>query len=402
MDTTPWILKYAPRQEKDIIGQDKAVAQLKAFILQYAKQKKKAAFLSGPSGAGKTTSVYAVAKTHGIEVVEVNASDFRNKQQIEEKVGNAIKQYSLFSASKLILVDEVDGLSGTKDRGAIDALLKLMHISRFPIVCTAYNAYEDKLRSLRSKSLVIDFELPDYKAIHAVLQQICTKESIPYQDEDLKTLARRVGGDFRAAINDLQMITTSGKLETHFLEELWQRNKLESVPTALIKIFKNSDPLIAMQAFDNVEEDLDKLFLWIEENLPKEYQGKDLAAGFEMLSKADVFKGRIRRWQHWRFLVYVSALLTIGVATAKQEKSKGFAQYTPTSRLLKYWIANMKYQKRKAMCQKIAEKTHCSTRRAVQDVFPYVHAMIRNDKALGEQLIDEFEFDEGEVEWLRK
>ena len=62
----------------------------------------------------------------------------------------------------------------------------------------------------------------------------------------------------------------------------------------------------------------------------------------------------------------------------------------------------MKYQKRKAICQKIAEKTHSSVKRALQDSFPYIHHMIRVNKAVGDQLIEEFDLDEGEVEWLRK
>ena len=51
----------------------------------------------GPSGTGKTCSVYAIANELGHEVVEVNASDMRNAEQINQKVGNAINQQSLFA-----------------------------------------------------------------------------------------------------------------------------------------------------------------------------------------------------------------------------------------------------------------------------------------------------------------
>jgi len=402
-DTIPWIIKYAPKSELGLVGQQSALKQLNEFIKNYKSQKKKAALLSGPSGCGKTSSVLAVANSIGLEVIEVNASDFRNKLMINQTIGNSIKQRSLFYSGKIILLDEVDGLSGKEDRGAISELIKLLDESTFPVVCTAYNAYEDKLRSLRSKSVLIDFDIPDYKDVFSVLKKISVSEKIIHNDDDLKTIARRSGGDFRAAINDLQLLSTSGRIDKDSIDELWQRNKVESMPSALVKVLKNTDPEIAINAFENVEEDLDQAFLWLDENIPKEYKSPvDLALAYDKLSKADVFRGRIRRWQHWRFLVYVNALLTAGVAVSKKEKNPGFVKYAPTSRILKIWIANRKYEKRKAICQKIAEKTHTSTKRVIQDTFPYIQAMIMADKKLAVNLSHYFDLDSAEVEWLAK
>ena len=105
---------------------------------------------------------------------------------------------------------------------------------------------------------------------------------------------------------------------------------------ALLKVFKTTDPFVALSAFDNVNEDFDKRFLWIDENLPREYKDpKSLARAYDALSKADVFRGRIRRWQHWRFLVYIRAYLTAGVAVSKDEKYKKMVQYARSTRPLK-------------------------------------------------------------------
>ena len=41
-----------------------------------------------------------LANELGLEVYEVNASDFRNAEQINQKVGSAVKQQSLFSKGK--------------------------------------------------------------------------------------------------------------------------------------------------------------------------------------------------------------------------------------------------------------------------------------------------------------
>jgi len=401
---TPWTKKYQPKNASEIKGHDKALLELKNFILNFKNQKKKAALIYGSSGIGKTCSVYALADDLNYEVFELNASDFRNKNMIESRLGSAIMQRSLFSNNKIILVDEIDGLAGKQDRGGVSTLTKLIDKSIFPIIMTATNPYDKKLNALRKKANLIHFHTLNYLSVFSVLKNICNKEKIKFNEDTLKSLARHVGGDVRSAINDLQTLTHEKKeLKNEDLNELSDRNRTENMLSALMKVFKTTDIDIAIRAFENVEEDIDKQLLWIDQNLPVEYQKpEDLARAYDYLSKADVFKGRIRRWQHWRFLVYVNALISAGVAVAKDEKYKGFTSYKPTTRILKLWRANMKYQKRKSIASKIAEKTHTSSKRALQDTLPYLTVIFKKNKKIAGQIAQEFELDKDEVEWLRK
>lgn len=397
-----WIKKYEPKSAEEIIGQDAGLKQIDVFIQRYKEQKKKALLLYGPSGVGKTISAHAIAGNYEYETVEVNASDFRSKKQIEDRIGNALGQQSLFSKGKIILIDEIDGLSGTKDRGGMQAIVKLIQKSSFPIILTACNPYEQKFSSLRNKCMLVQFQALSYTSIFKVLKEICDVEGVKYTEMALKALSRRCGGDLRAAINDLQTYGQSsmefGKEQLSLLEE---RNQIESMPNALVKIFKNSDINIALSAFDNVNEDIDKIFLWIDENLPKEYEKEDLSRAYGCVSKADVFKGRIRRWQHWRFLSYINQLLTAGVAASKKERKKEFVKYTPTNRILKIWQANMKYAKRKSISEKVAQSTHTSKRRVMRDILPFIHPLLKDNKR-NKELIEEFEFDKDEIKWLGK
>ena len=66
--------------------------------------------------------------------------------------------------------------------------------------------------------------------------------------------------------------------------------------------------------------ELSQITLWVEKNIPKECKGRELAQAFDALSKADVFKGRIYRQQHWRFLVYQNFLLSAGMSAAKNKR----------------------------------------------------------------------------------
>ena len=399
----PLIRKYIPKTEKEIIGQDENLKQLKKFIVNFKLEKKNSALIYGPSGTGKTCCVYAIANEIGFEVIEVNASDFRNAEQINQKVGNAIKQQSLFAKGKIILVDEIDGLSGREDRGGIQAITKLIEYSAFPIILTATNPFDNKFSSLRSKSNMIEFKALDYMSVFNILKKICENEKIKHEDVVLKALSRRAGGDARAAINDLQNLTQGkNELTKESLEELSDRNKTDSIMTALNKIFKTTDLKIAVSAFDNVEEDLNEQLLWIDENLPKEYtKPEELAKAYDMLSKADVFNRRIRRWQHYRFLVYINALITAGIAAAKNEKYKNLVEYKPTGRILKLWWAKQKSMKKKAIAEKIAEKTHSSKKEIIKSTMPYLPIMFKNKEMRG-NIISQLDLNDEEVEWLKQ
>jgi len=395
--------KYRPRTPKDIIGQDIAIQKLRNFIANYPKEKKRAALLYGSSGVGKTSSVYTIANETGLEIVEVNASDFRNADQINQKVGNAVRQRSLFSKGKIILVDEVEGIAGMSDRGGLQAIIKIIEETRYPIVLTAMDPFDNKFSSLRSKSSMIEFVLLDSTSIFEILKKICANEKIKYEDEVLKSLSRRAGGDARAAINDLQTLSNEKKeLTKESLGEVSDRQKVESITAALNKIFKTTDLKIASSAFENVDEDLDEQLLWIDENLPKEYtKPEDLAAAYDKLSKADVFSRRIRRWQYYRFLVYINSLITAGIAASKNAKYSNSVEYKPTGRILKIWWSNQKSMKKKAIAEKIAHKTHSSKKDIIKSTMPYLPLMFR-DREMKNNLIKEFDLDDEQVEWVEK
>jgi replication factor C large subunit len=398
-----WTYKYKPKDSSEIQGQDKAISIVRSFLLNYKKEKKKAIILYGPSGSGKTSIAYALANETNAEIVEINASDYRKPDQIKEKIGNAVQQMSLFFSTKIILIDELEGFSGTKDRGGIPAIAKIIDSSSYPIIFTAENPYDSKFSTLKKKCELVELDILDYVCIFRVLKNICEKEGITSDDSSLKALARRSGGDMRSAINDLQILSDNNRFGKEELETLSERDQIDSIHNALMKVFKTTDATVAKGAFDTVAEDLDKVMLWIDENLPKEYlKPIDLSEAYQMLSRADVFKGRIRRWQHWRFLVYISTLLSSGVATAKEERYKGLVKYSPTTRILAIWRANMKYGKRKTIAEKIAKATHTSSRRVIESTLPYLKERLKKDRSFLNNFSSEVELDKDEVVWLIK
>jgi replication factor C large subunit len=130
--------------------------------------------------------------------------------------------------------------------------------------------------------------------------------------------------------------------------------------------------------FDEVNMPIDQVFLWVEENIPLEYSGQELAKAFDALSIADVFRGRIYRQQHWRFMVYEYFLLSGGIAAAKKTNRGGWTSYKKPSRILKIWLQNQRAAKKKTICQKYARYCHISTKQAMKD-FLLVRKILMGD-----------------------
>lgn len=368
--------KYKPKNLREIIGQD--LGNFKRFVLEG-----KSIILHGPTGVGKTSAVYALANELSYEILEINASDFRGKDFINSVIGNAIKQKSLFSRSKIILVDDVDCFYAS-DRGGIQEIVSLIRESAYPIVCTAINAYNSKLSSLRKQSVLIEFKPLSREGIFNYLKEICRLEKIKCNAEDLYEISEKSRGDLRAALNDLQMVSE------HSI--IFEREKKYDIFEALKNVFMKGD----INAFNNTDIDLDESFLFLEENLFRQYTRRnDLYLGFDKLSKADVFNGRIKRWQYWRFLVYRNLLMTLGVFSSKSKEYLP-VRYVKYSRILKLWFAKQKYLKRKSIAEKIAEKTHCSSKRAMQDFYLMKH-LIKD-----ENIVQELELSDEEIDWVRE
>jgi len=386
---TPWTKKYEPKTSKDILGQDDAVNKLRIAI-----QRKKPVLLYGPTGVGKTSIIHAMGRESSVEVFEVNSSDVRNKDAIESVVGGSLMQQSLFSRGKLILMDDIDALSGREDRGGLPAVLTLLEKAPYPIIFTCIDPWTDNLSKLRKKCTIIECKPLKKEDIAKGLNDICVKEGIQYTEEDLMTIAKNTRGDLRAAINDLQTHCMRNKL---ILEEQGERNKQEDIHFCLRKILKGRKWADVQNVFDKTDMDIDECMLWLDENVPAEYTKEDLKRAYHWMSRVDVYKGRIRRNQYWRFLVYMNLLLTAGIAFAKTETNPQSIEYKRTTRILKMWLAKQRYGKRNSVADKLAAQTHMSKKRALKETYPYMKSILQDQR-----LIAELNLSDEEIEWLHK
>lgn len=351
--------KYRAKRYSDILHQDIAVTEVQKFLKEFPK--KKALILHGPAGTGKTSLVHAAARENNLEILELNSSDLRNRLKLEETLRPATQQASLFNKGKLLLMDEVDGVTGT-DIGGIQELVKLIHSTAFPIIMTCNDVWQSKLSPVRVKSKIIEMKALDLGTIISLLLKISEQEGLNKSPQFLKQIAIKSQGDIRAAINDLESYSQIGGEEIDLNDK---RNVSQSIYNVLRRLFKERQPFLEL--FDTTDESLDEILLWIEENIPKEYKNEALAKAYYALGQADVFRGRIYRNQSWRFLVYQNAFQSAGISFAKNSPLDGFTKYEKPKRVLKIWLNNQKIAKKKTIAKKYARMVHCSTKRALRD-----------------------------------
>lgn len=391
MTTTNWTEKYRPTYFIDIEGQELAVEKVREFLRRFGKRER-AIILYGPPGTGKTALAYVAAKDTNSEIFELNASDLRNREKLDAILRPATEQKSLTKKGKIILVDEVDGISEV-DRGGITELLSLIESSAHPVIITANDIWGKKFSGLRKKSGLVQLKEIDYKTIKNVMIGILRKERKFIDNDILTNIAIKARGDLRAAINDLQ--TASG-MEDPSQILIDERNKETDIFTALRMVFKGKPTNTHLKIFDSVNMPIDEIMLWIEENIPAEYQGEELVKAYDALSKVDIFKRRIYRQQYWRFLVYENALLSYGVSSSKKNIKTGFTSYKKPTRILKIWLNNRRIEKKKSIAKKYARYVHIGEKRALKE-FPIIKAFL-----LKPDVQKELKLSEDEIEYLNK
>ncbi|MFA5887773.1 MAG: AAA family ATPase [Candidatus Nanoarchaeia archaeon] len=393
-----------PKRADEFSGRGLELKQIKNFVENY---KFGAMLIHGQTGCGKTSFVHVLAKELGLEILELNASDIRNKETLLSVMKNAATntrlmgfdsdmEWSQMKKGKIILIDEVDALS-SKDRGAVSAISEVIKESKWPIILTANDIMNDRVHDLKKKCRFMEMPSPECEDMYSILSNVCTLNKINYDEHSLRSLARQSCGDVRASMIDLFVSSFSGGLNKDSI--LPERLRNRNVEDSLRLIFNTTKAGISLSAFENTDMDLHDSMMWLEENIPKEYCGIELRNAYDALSKADVYLGRIRKWQHWRFLVYANALLTAGVSLSKTEEHRKVTDinYSRNTRPLKYWIMNNRNAKKKAIAEKLAVKCHVSKRKALKCFMPYFKIQHSNNI---KGICQELSLDEEQEEWI--
>jgi len=396
-----WTDKYRPQTLDEVVGNNKE----KKIILDWvgnwkAGNPQKPLLLVGPPGIGKTTLALVIAKDFS-EYIELNASDKRSQDVIKSTIGESSSSRSLFGDDyKLIIMDEVDGIHGTNDRGGVRAIGDVIKNSRHPIILMANDFYSKRLQSLKPKCTVIKMAKVRSPSIRKALKEIAEKEEIKANPKALDLIAKKSNGDMRSAINTLQALADKDEvLEPKAVEDLRIKDDRSDIFNAITGVLKSKNPQHVREAL-RVDEDPTLVMEYIAENIPREYTKKDeIKKAYENIAKADLYFGRARSSRNYGYWKYASDFMGIGVSSSKHETYKKFSKIqTPTIFTL-MGRNRGKRNLRDEIAQIMSDRMHISNTVAIS-MFPYLEIMFQNDE-LAWEISDYLGFEENHIKRFR-
>ncbi|GGL52228.1 replication factor C large subunit [Halocalculus aciditolerans] len=378
---TDWTEKYRPSTLSEVRGNDKARDALKQWAASWDEHRD-AVIVHGRPGVGKTSAAHALANDMGWDVIELNASDSRTKDVIERVAGEAAKSGTLTGGSggrKLLILDEADNLHGNADRGGAAAITRVVKDASQPIVLIANEFYEMS-NALRRACEDIEFRDVSKRSIVPVLRDICRREGVEYEDAALDAIASKNSGDLRSAVNDLQALAETNEVLTADDVVTGERDTTEGIFDFLDDVIKNLDAESALKASYDVDENPNDLINWIEDNMPKDFEGSELADAYGFIAKGDQWLGRVRATQNYSYWRYVSDNVVAGTAASRQGSKGGWTRYGPPSYWSKLGRTKGTRNTRDHVASQIADRSGVSMATARREIMPVLAAMTHHCK----------------------
>ena len=399
-----WTDKYRPKSFDDVVGNVKQKAIIQKWVEKWKNgEPQPPLLLIGPAGTGKTTIAHIIADEFS-EYIELNASDKRSHDLLMTTIGESANTYSLFGNNrKLIIMDEVDGIHGTNDRGGTKALNKIIKESKQPIVMMANDFYSNKLTTIKKNAQVIKMDKIKSPSINKYLRDVVLKnEEIEVDKDVLMKLSKRSSGDLRSAVNTLQaLVENGGELTEEALDSTSQKDNTSTIFDAVTRVLKSKNPEHVKRSLFENNEDPTLVMEYIAENIPREYESNlEVKKAYEMISQADLYFGRTRSSQYYGYWKYASDFMGVGVSVSKRDTYRKFSKVVSPMAFTMMGRTRGKRALRDQIASKMEEKMHVSLQVAYT-IFPYFEIMFENDEVAWE-ISDFLELEDDEIKFFRK
>jgi replication factor C large subunit len=396
-----------PASLDKIVGNTGVVGRLRLFAIDTDKGVARTPLiLYGPSGVGKSVSAHLLAAERGWNVVELNASDYRDKETIERRLLSASTSKSIFGKRNMILLDEVDELF-RDDKGAGSAIGAVLSVAKNPIILIANDMWDQRISFLRGKTEPIEFKKLTRDDLGRILTDFCNTKSYPVKKEEIETFAAVANGDARSAINDLYAAMGS---EGDMSEVMGIRDRKIDVFAMLDKVFMANTMAASLRAVSNSDLTNDMLIKWIEENIPNRYEFiEDRARAYSALAKSSEYATKAMRHQYYTYWRYMKVLMSAGVSLAKENYPGNSKRYAFPKIIKELSASKSERRKSDAVAERLQSKIHSSTKRIVREEMAMISMMIKKaikegeePDAISEQLVKSYGLGDDDVTYLMK
>ncbi|CAN6632598.1 chromosome transmission fidelity protein 18 [Trichomonascus vanleenenianus] len=239
-----FMMKWLVSWSSVVFGHDHSSGLDPTRLDSLGRPKRKVLLIHGAPGIGKTTVAHILARQAGYNVLEVNASDERTADSVDDdgsakkinlmrnKIATAIFSHRVEDTSRpvCIIADEIDGA----DQGLIRVLVDIIKsdervLYRFqnedgtkksvaskrrkgdsskllqrPIIAICNDVYAHSLKDLRPYAEMVHYAKVPTRTMVTKLRDICKTEKLSIETSALTEIAESMDGDLRSCLNMLQ------------------------------------------------------------------------------------------------------------------------------------------------------------------------------------------------------
>jgi replication factor C large subunit len=384
-----WSEKHRPKKIIDMVGNEES---RKSFVEWLTKWKvgAKPILLVGPPGIGKTTLANLAAREFGYDLVGMNASDVRNKSNIEELLSPLLGNMSLLG-KPMIFIDEVDGIHGRADFGGVEALLKILKEPTIPIILAANSDDSDKMKNIKKTTKTVYLKPVPPRLLGLYLSKVLKEETAKLSPGTIIKIVVECRGDIRSLLNMAQaQLGGFDVMSDKSFEAL-------DVEAGINAFFKAKTKQEAQSVLYSLRIDpREKITAFYSSVVTSGIPNKDMARLLDVISEADVLYGKIMRTQEWRLLRYLDNIL---LKLYSENLPVQYSQYNLSWPLLN----KIRWDRKviKSLGANLAKRFHVSGSTIATFYLPYILFCMKN-KTLELELNPEYaEIIQKEIELIR-
>ena len=383
-----WSEKYRPQRFTDLLGNEDS---RKFFLGWFEKWKKgtKPLLLVGPPGIGKTTLANLAGKNFGYDMISLNASDVRNKKNIQEILQPVLGNQTVLG-KPMIFIDEVDGVHGRSDYGGVEALINILKEPTVPIILAANNDSSDKMKKIKKVVKTISLRPLPPRLLRLYLNMVLEKENANINPGRLFKLVSESNGDIRSMLNSAQALVTGFEPST---ERTFESLDVEEGINAFYKAqsIDESRAVLYSMRIDPRE----KISAFYSSIITSNISNSEMEKFLQVISEADMLYGRIMKTQEWRLLRYLDSIL---LGLYKKDIAVRYSRYNLSWQVLNRlrWDGS----KFKSISSNFSKQLHISSSIFATFYLPYMLLCMKNNSIELDFGDDYTELIEKEIELL--
>ena len=331
-----WVEKYRVSEFDSFFGNEKSRLLVINWLRNWIKGAKPL-LIVGPPGTGKTSFVKSLAKLLDLDLIELNASDLRNKINLEIIINPILLNKSIFGKQMLLFLDEVDGISGRDDYGGMPFLSNILKNADVPIIM-ASNSKSYKMKDLIKNSKLVEFRPLSSFASYMLLQNVMRRERKNLKSSEQFKIISQSRGDARTLLNTLQAklegeVNSDGNTGTESsieecINNFFSLTDISQAKKLLItSSIRYTTPKYGYTSEERSKDFLNALYTSIVSS-ERKLKSDDLANLLEKLSEIDLFVDRIYEKRNWSLLRYANDLFLNKLFRISRDKAIEYNQYS--------------------------------------------------------------------------